>query len=144
MAHVEELSRTMRRADCLEVLALGRHPARVVAESLRQSDVASTWWIDGGVGAIAGLRFEGGLLGPRVAQAWVLTSGLVDRHPWAFWCASRTWLAAALQRADVLYQRVDARYGKSLRWLEALGFTRLPAEPVEPSGLPFHLVFRRK
>lgn len=136
---VKKLADSMREADALECRALGLSPLEAVSSSVIASTDSVALVREGEVLAIAGLLLETRLLGPRVAQAWVLTSRLVDTYPMSFHRAARAFLRAAALQADVLYNRVDARYVRSVRWLEQLGFVVLPPRPYGPEGQLFHM-----
>ena len=143
-AHMRAVAAALRPDDARELEALGLTPEAALADSLAHSDAAVTWSIAGRPAAIAGVCMEpGSVLGPRAAQVWLLTTGLVDLHPWPFWRAARVVVADAARRAEVLFQFVDARYTRALRFAEALGFKRTETRSLGPSGLPFHLVTRR-
>lgn len=138
-----KLGLSLRDADAAEVRALGMTPLEATFMSWQRSDVAVTLALDpapsSDVVAMAGLE----LSAKREAQAWLLTSPLVERFPMAFHRAAKQWLAIAARYADVLWNRVDLRYARAVRYLEALGFKRGAVDLVQPSGLPF-VVMRRE
>ncbi len=139
--HALELGRTLREADAAECAALGLEPSRAPLESWRAADFCTTLLLGGRVAAIGGLRLDAGpALGPRTAQAWVLTSALVEQAPHAFHREVKEGLRQAHRYADVLWNQVDARYFVCLRWLLALGFAVGAARPLGPHGRLFHLV----
>lgn len=133
----------MRPADVAECAALGVEPLFAVLESMRVSASSVAILIDGHVAAVGGYRLEPcPLLAPRSAVAWVLTSGVVERHPIAFHRTVREWLAAMGEHVDVLWNQVDARHVSSLRWLERLGFKLSEPKPLGPNGALFRLALK--
>ena len=142
--HTVRLGCWMRPADVAECRALGLGAIEAAYESWKASDYCSTLLVGGEVAAVGGLVLDEGetALGARRAQAWLLTSKLVDAYPMALHRTAKAWLAQAEQKAGVLWNHVDARYESSLRWLARLGFVVHPARPHGPLELPFHLVTR--
>lgn len=71
------------------------------------------------------------------AQAWLLTSKDVDKHWRLFSRASRSVIMKLVTGFSVVYNYVDIRYIKSIRWLAWIGFVDGPVYNMAPSGLPF-------
>lgn len=140
--HVLMLGASMRGPDEDECFALGMSPPEAIATSLSMSDFVSALLVDGQVAAIAGLVLEDAPAIGRAgrAQAWLLTGKAVERAPMELHRTAKAWLRQAHGFARVLWNMVDARYVRSLRWLEVLGFRVHPARPHGPLELPFHLV----
>ncbi len=83
---------------------------------------------DGAIMACAGLA----LLWPGVAEAWALTSPLVEGHALAFHRAVRRMLPAMIRQMGLVRVQatVLAGYALGARWLERLGFARETAGPM--------------
>lgn len=119
---VEELSRTMREDDRKEIMASGGlrpHASLRLATSL--SEVALTIKVDGEVLAIFGVQRLS--LTPDVVLPWALTSGLADRYKKIVFSMSKLVLAGLMKQYPIMFNYVDARYGKALRWAKRIGFT---------------------
>lgn len=95
-------------------LCFGREESCPVATLLLNGKVAGMWGvIDTSTGGTLGLK-EGG--------AWLLTTRVVERFPKLFWRASLILLEALLKEWDVLYNYMDVRHSKAIRWGWRLGF----------------------
>jgi hypothetical protein len=140
--HCGPLGARLRREDAAECLALGAAGIEAVWSSWKASDFAVTMLVDGSPAAMAGLLLEqpGSLLGHRIAQVWLLTAPEVELVPMSLHRTAKAFLRQAKQHADILWNRVDARHVRALRWLEALGFRIHEARPAGVAELPFHLV----
>ena len=77
------------------------------------------------------------LLG-RVGAPWMVGTSDIDRHAFGFLKACKGAVAEMIAPYPYLFNFVDARNDKAVRWLKWLGFTMPPAEPYGPFGLPFH------
>jgi ribosomal protein S18 acetylase RimI-like enzyme len=75
---------------------------------------------------------EGGVI-------WLLGTDELDRHRGALLRLAMKYVANMLLTYGRLYNYVDARNAKAIRWLDRLGFTIYPAEPRGYENLPFHL-----
>jgi ribosomal protein S18 acetylase RimI-like enzyme len=75
---------------------------------------------------------EGGII-------WLLGTDELDRHRGALFRLAREYVAKMLSTYGRLYNYVDARNAKAIRWLNRLGFTIHLAEPRGYENLPFHL-----
>lgn len=142
-ADVRSLARDLRLADVQEITAsAGVTPERGLLRSL--ADSAQAWsasdaegtfamW---GVGAASALATEG--------SPWLLAADrLTTQHRRTFVRESRLFVQHLRRQYTVLRNYVDARNTASVRWLRALGFTILPAEPYGVAGLPFHPFYLR-
>jgi len=125
---------TLRREDALECRMSGaRDDADALRTSLRLSQVALTWRIDGKPAAFAGLVVER----PREGTPWLLTTDAAREKPHHLFRMAYRFLQ--LQPCDVLHQHVDASYQSAFPWLERLGWQ---ADAPAPWG-PFGHLFRR-
>jgi hypothetical protein len=142
LAHAEALAPHLRAEDAAEcAAALGTAPLEALRASLAASRLASAVLFDGTVSALCGVADTDV---QRVGCVWALTGQAVDAHPRAFWRLSRDAVADYLQAYDVLFNFVDARYTRALRWVAALGFSVQAARPYGAAGLPFHPVVLRR
>jgi len=136
---IEKLAATMREADKREIAAVsGRSPVEVLQEGLDISTEVWTATLNDRVlcmFGVVGERTE--FIGARVGVAWLLTSELVDKAPKLFWKACQVELKNLLERWDVLYNAIDARHEKALRWATRLGFQFEPPQQGGVLGLSF-------
>jgi hypothetical protein len=133
----EELGATMRDADAEEIRLIGGFtPYEAVALSI-QASRGKAWsaWHKGRLVAVFGVA-DVSLLG-GVGQPWALTSRVVDRIPKEYVLTSKRFLSVLRKQYSLLVTTIDARYGKALRWAEALGFTVHPFTPYGAAGIHF-------
>ncbi len=126
-------------------LGLGHCPEDLLelGRSLAARGPAFTAWIDTEVAArplaCAGLA----LLWPGTAEAWALTSSLVERHPLPFHRTVRRMLPAMAGQLGLtrIQASVLADNTPGLRWLERLGFSRETLAPMRRyvGGDDYHL-----
>lgn len=140
--HVAQLAASLRAADRLELEAVGyTSPEAALEQALSRSHVAATALIDAEVLCLFGVVDRSPtLIGPRRGEAWLLTGVAVDRHPLAFWRASKRIVRELVGQWATLSNRVDARYASALSFVARLGFRVSPAEPWGVHGEPFHPV----
>ena len=128
----------MRKADWDEVEAA----AGDVRAALLDGAEASLWvdacLINGELACVFGVAPLRGLLGKQAAP-WMLGTPLIDKHPSVLISESRKYVARMLSQYPHLFNCVDARNKRSIRWLKWLGFTIHPAAPYGVAQLPFHL-----
>lgn len=136
------LAAAMRAADAAECVAIGCTPLEGVVESMKRSLFSHTVEFDGQPAAIWGVVQDVGHL--DVGMVWVLTSNVVDRHHNRFWRTSVRVLRGLASVRPVLFNFIDARYEKALRWAARLGFEIQTAVGFGPQSLPFHpAIYRR-
>lgn len=135
LAHLAQAAADMREADRLEVLASDGHsPAGALVASCGVSEFVRALFIERELAAVFGVR----RLQSGAALPWVLTTTVVDRHPMAFWRASKHVVRELRKRYPVLVQCIDARHAQALRWAARLGFELAKdPHPCGVSGLPF-------
>ena len=118
MAHVEPIARRCRQADIDELWATAAVlPAQAIEMGLRDSVYSRTWLIDGEPAVIGGIRevAQGGIL-------WLVTTDLMERHQRAFLIESRKEIEWAKANYNMLWNYIDARNLKAVRWLKWTGF----------------------
>lgn len=131
-----ELAANLRERDADEIAAAsGRDPLVSIQLSVAASVWSRAFYYDGELMCIAGLAlFHDG----RLAAPWALSTSMLDTRPKAFVKHSRSLVRDMLATHPHLYNFVDARNTKSIRWLRSVGFTIHPAIAYGVSGLPFH------
>lgn len=78
------------------------------------------------------------------ATIWFLGSEIIETCKKSFLEACRLFIDGMLGMYPVLYNYVDARYRKSVRWLKWCGAEISEAQPWGVENLPFHYIrFRR-
>lgn len=126
----------MRERDVDEIAAAsGRDPLSSIRRSVDASVWSRAFFLDKRLMCIAGLAlFDNG----RLAAPWALSTSALDEHPREFITHSRGVVSDMLAIHPHLFNFVDARNTRSIRWLRRVGFTIHPATPYGVSGLPFH------
>lgn len=129
-----ELAVAMREADRAEVgAATGWDPLEALRRGLEDSAECWTLRIDGDLVGMYGVVD----LGSRVGIGWLLTGDAIEDHARAFWQVCKRELPELLERWDVLYNAIDCRHTKALRWAERLGFVLFEPEMYGALDLPF-------
>ena len=135
--HIEELSSTMQKEDKDSCWALAHlSPEQGIRLSLKNAVESYTWLADGKVGLIFGVN-KHSLLSHK-AHPWLLASDLVQEHPRVFLRGCKEWINSAVTKYEWLDNYVDARHIRSIRWLQWMGFTIYPAEPIGIEKMLFH------
>jgi hypothetical protein len=130
------VGRFMRQTDVDEMEALGLDPLTIPRQSLDVSDPDLRWsLVDDGlpVGVCGASRYN-----DDVGVVWLLTADGFGRNPRATMRVTAQLLAAMHARYPVLFNWIDERNVRSLRWLYAAGFFPTATHPnYMGSGLPF-------
>lgn len=134
---IEAMEPHVRQADIEELRAAGGNtPGEAMREGLRMSMEAWIGLVDGepiccfGVNAVS-------LLG-RSGVPWMIGTDRIDRHAAGFLRRCRPVVQGWSESFDLLWNYVDARNTRAIRWLRWLGFEILPAQAYGLLGLPFH------
>lgn len=134
---IEALVANMRPADRAECEAL---VGPDVEGAVRRGCAASVllWTVEAGgeVVAILGLVPRSLMGGDGVP--WMLGTSLVDVHRRALNRVAPSYIAQMLATCPRLFNVVDVRNTRSIRWLRSMGFVILPPVPCGVAGLPFH------
>lgn len=137
--HIDELARSARAADVAEVGAIGTTIKQALDDGLASSRKAYTVLIDGKVACMFGARAYSELSG--IGIVWMLGTTLLEtpegrrglvRHAGP---AIRHLLSLY---PELIFNYVDARNARALRFLRWAGFTLMDPVPYGPSRLPFH------
>jgi hypothetical protein len=130
------VGRFMRQSDVDEMEALGHNPLTIPRQSLDVSDPDLRWSLvdDGlpvGVCGVAHYNDDVGI-------AWLLTADGFGRDVRATMRVTAELLSLMHARYPVLFNWIDNRNLRSLRWLRAAGFFPAATNPNHlGSGLPF-------
>lgn len=125
----------MRLEHRAEVLASDNaSPEQALMNSLRISCIAYTATIDGAPVAMFGV-VESKV--PGKGCVWLLCSDEVDQIKLTIFKLSRVVVANFHKRFPILFNWVDARYVRSLEWLDRLGALFAEPAPHGPFGMPF-------
>lgn len=129
----------MREADRAECEALGFSPIDALVKSLAVSREAYAMLFDGEPAAVFGVvpMPKVTLVGAERGRVWALTGRGVDKHKKAFIRWSRRVVTQLLERYELLFNFVDARYVGALRWLASLGFDVFLPEQYGAHGALF-------
>lgn len=134
---LETLAANMRQADRDEIAAAGiPDPLAALQSSAACSTECLTALFDGEVACVFGVGPISILLG--IGAPWMLGSDQITRHPGAFITHARPYILRMLQAYPHLFNFVDARNSKAIRWLKRVGFTLHDPVPHGPLGMPFH------
>jgi hypothetical protein len=130
----------LRDEDAEEILAMGFSPRAAVEYSIASIDAGlgfafmhegEPWAV---MGIARGARAGTGIVG-------LFGTRLVDEHKVYFHRETRRILEMCRPRYELLENWVDARYGRSLRWLARIGFTVTPPGAFGPLGMEFCRVY---
>ena len=139
LAHAEALAATMRQAGRGRGGGRRLSPLAALLDSLRVSSVAHAALLGTEVLALYGVVPVEAKADAPQAVVWALTGAAVERHRKKFHReAKRVLRALAADYPRGLYNYVDSRHAKALRWARRLGFVVLPAVPYGPHRMPFH------
>lgn len=133
--HAAELAPEMRAEDAFECQLVGQTPLEAAEYSVASSGRdAWAWTVGGRTAALFGVSPHPAV--PAAGVVWLLTSGLVPRHPVTFARAARRALPMLLERYPVLVNAIPARCQVALRWARRAGFQVLAAHDYQ--GEPVH------
>lgn len=128
----------MRQADVAELEALGLSDfAKCIHESVARSAFNYTFTCESGLICIMGVCPAGGMFDPD-GIPWMLGTDLVRRNQRVLMRICRPYIQEMLRAYTHLFNHVHAENYTAKRWLQCVGFTLQPAEPVGPKGALFH------
>lgn len=138
VAHIPDLVRDARQADIEECWAAGAIPFSTALEfSIAVSEWSKTWLVNGVPAAMGGICV-GGLV-------WILGTNLVDRHARAFLAQTNKEFLDVKAMHPILFNFVDVRNRRAVRWIKWLGFEMQGPIPYGPFKKPFYrFEWRRK
>lgn len=118
--HARELAADMREEEVRELALVHRTPLEGLMESLEESDFAISVFINGELAYI----FGGLLPTPYddIGVIWGLGGNVCNRYPMTFYRFGRRVLDIFLDICPHWFNRCDAGYSKSIKWLEKMGF----------------------
>jgi hypothetical protein len=133
----ELLAPRLREADIAEILAASNMtPLQALESGAKNSMLSWTATIDDEIICMLGVTPISLLNG--IGCPWLLGSNLIDKHAGAFIKTSAAYIPRMLEVFPHLFNLVDARNKKAIRWLKRAGF--LVHEPIEhgPHNMMFH------
>jgi len=139
--HIEVLANTMRLEDVEEVRASHGHtPIEAIESSVRNSTMTKAIVINGDVVGIMGV-VPVAIIGGEGCPWWLSSTNL-DKYKLSFiklLKANSEKLFGIKEGYDILYNYVDARYQKSVKWLKWMGFqVSTNTVPYGQEGCQFH------
>jgi hypothetical protein len=133
--HAREMAPRLREPDVAEIWATAGMAALDHLEyAVAVSVSALAWIVEGEVACLFGVCAPA-LIG-AVGHPWLLSTGLVARHPMPFLRRYRPYLAQLLMLYPSLVSYIDARYATAVRWVRWMGFTVSAPMPFGPFGMP--------
>lgn len=133
----ERLAPRLRKADINEVAAASLlTPLEALEQGVKHSLVSWTCTIDDEIVCMLGVTPVSILNG--IGCPWLLGSDLIDKHAGAFIKTSAAYIPRMLEAFPHLFNLVDARNKKSIRWLKRAGFLVHEPIPHGPHNMLFH------
>lgn len=133
---IETLVERMRQADVDEVNACGYAPLEALHQSVNRSTQCWTATADGEMACMFGVTPISMICG--IGCPWMLGTDLITKNAGAFIRHSRSYIVDMLQAYPHLFNFVDTRNVKAIRWLKRAGFTLHDPVPHGPYGMLFH------
>jgi hypothetical protein len=131
-----QMAPLLRAEDCDEVLAAKRWtPIEALLHSLEVTP--NPWALLIGGAPVAMWGVEPVCAHAGVGVAWMLGTSEIGKHRLLFWRLCLEEVARLLRSWNVLINWIDARYEKSLRWAQRLGFVLDEPRPFGPDGRLF-------
>lgn len=124
-AHVREALARLRDFD-REHIRQHEAPDQSLVDEIRRANFASAGLIDGEVACVWGVRADTIL--NDSAYFWMLTTRLVDEHPFIFVRHSQLMAQKILKDFSRLHGWVLEDNHRSIKWLRWLGCTLVPAQ----------------
>lgn len=137
--HALAIGANPRPGDAAEVALLGGNVERAIRTGIARSLYAITARVDGVPVLVFGVTPYSILGG--VGVVWMLGSADLDRRPIQKLLLRHCRHCLSVMRQDfpeMLFNCVDVRNARAIRWLRWLGFTLLPPVPAGRNGEPFH------
>lgn len=133
----EELAPRLRQADLDEIAAVsGRAPREALEGSVAMSTHSWAVEIDGELACLMGVTPVSILAG--IGCPWLLGSDAVARHAGAFIKQTLVYIPLMLEAYPHLFNLVDARNTKAIRWLKRAGFNVMEPMLYGRAKMPFH------
>lgn len=133
----EELAPRLRQADLDEIAAVsGRPPQQALEASVAMSTSSWAVEIDDELACLMGVTPVSILGG--IGCPWLLGSDAVARHAGAFIKQTLIYIPLMLEAYPHLFNFVDARNTKAIRWLKRAGFNVMSPMPYGRANMPFH------
>ena len=136
-SHIVYVASNIAQEDRAETLVMGfSTPLEALRRSAQASRDTRAGIVAGHPLVIVGVAQE--TLTSDVGHPWMLGTREVPSHARAVMEGSREVITQYLQWYRLLYNIVDARHTRAVRWLRWLGFTIEPAQPLGPKRALFH------
>lgn len=139
--HIEPIANNCRQADMNECWAIA---ALTIREALMRSLATADEALVGRANEEPGVMYGVTSGGDRIGQIWLISTYLVDQHQRAFLERSRLEFARFKAQYDRLFNFVDVRNKKAIRWLRWLGFTVDGPINYGLFGQPFYYFYWEK
>lgn len=138
LAHLADLHGRYRDEDEREAFSASRLSAEdAVLHSIRRSGMAVSVLDREGL-AIAVFGVARPTMIGGIGVPWMMGTRDLDRYAREAVEVGREVVGAIRGHFELLRNHVDARNTRAIRWLRAVGFEVLPAEPYGAFGSPFH------
>ena len=127
VSHMETLKANLRARDAEEIIGFGSTIEESFRLTWRRSLLTKTVLAGGDVVAVFGV---GGCALGGTGQPWLLTTNLFERFPAYVVRQARIETAEWLQIFEKLESFVDAGYRRACGFLELVGYTLDPPQPI--------------
>lgn len=136
-----ELAGRLKPDDVQEIYAAsGMEPETAMRVMLENGSRMNGAYVDGRLEVLFGANADGYQYG--TAAVWMVSSDVLYRHGKTLVVHGRRWLDLQQRKYGTLFNFVDARATRTLRWLERMGFRQQVVPSFGVHGLPFVLVTR--
>jgi hypothetical protein len=142
--HVEPIAAKMRQSDIDEITAsTGNSPFTALSIGAAESQLCWTMLKDGEPVMMFGCKYAPELAGD-IAVIWMLATDEAEQCKKALTIDAVRYVDIMHCHYPRLFNLVDARNKKTIRWLEWLGFEMLPPIIYGKAEIPFHPFLKEK
>lgn len=138
--HANLVGANLSAVAMFDIAHAGVDPERGIREELAESLFAYAGFYDEELALIWGIKTHSLMVDHGFL--WMVTTTVVENHPFIFARHARIAVDKAMERFSVLYGVVNPAAGSSLRWLKYLGFEIHEGTIVD--GKSYHAFTRRR
>jgi hypothetical protein len=138
--HANLVGANLSAVALFDIAHAGVDPTRGILEELSESLVAYAGFYDDELALIWGIKAHS--LVVNHGFLWMVTTKVVEEHPFIFARHARIAVDKAMERFSILYGVVNPKAGSSLKWLKYLKFDIHP--DTEINGQKYCAFTRRR